>query len=77
MSTNLDPPDLPEVLRAGLCAACRHARRIASPRRTYVKCGLASSDSRLEKYPVLPVASCVGFEADSEEREGGGRFTRS
>ena len=46
----------------GLCATCRHARRVPTPRATYWLCGRAATDPRFEKYPRLPVLSCPGYE---------------
>jgi len=48
---------------AGLCAACRHARRVTSPKlSTFVRCDLNATDPRFPKYPRLPVARCEGFQ---------------
>ncbi len=47
----------------GLCAACRHVRRVAGKRgQSYVLCGLSGTDLRFRKYPSLPVRVCAGFE---------------
>lgn len=49
--------------RAGLCATCAHARRIASAKgSTFWLCGLAARDPRFPKYPPLPVLRCPGYE---------------
>lgn len=59
---------------AGLCAACRHARRIRSDKGSiFILCGLAATDPRYPKYPRLPVHSCDGFEpvpADPVDHKG-------
>ena len=59
---------------AGLCAVCRHARRIRSNKGSvFFLCGLAATDPRFPKYPRLPVLSCDGFEpvlAKSDEPAG-------
>ena len=48
---------------AGLCTNCRHARRVQSDRGSvFVRCELALSDARFEKYPRLPVLVCEGYE---------------
>jgi hypothetical protein len=48
---------------AGLCANCRHARRIQSDRGSvFAMCELALTDAWFEKYPRLPVLSCAGYE---------------
>ena len=46
----------------GLCARCRHARRVPTPRSVFWLCELAASDTRFERYPRLPVLECPGFE---------------
>jgi hypothetical protein len=52
-----------ERLEAGLCADCRHARRIASARgSTFHLCARAASDPRYARYPRLPVLHCPGHE---------------
>jgi hypothetical protein len=49
---------------AGLCASCRHARRIESRRgSTFLLCARAASDPRYARYPRLPVLDCPGHEA--------------
>jgi hypothetical protein len=51
-----------ERMRAGLCAACVHARRIESDRGSvFYMCGLSESDPGYPKYPRLPVIQCRGF----------------
>ncbi|MCC6132658.1 MAG: hypothetical protein IT186_22250 [Acidobacteria bacterium] len=67
MSSPQESPDPSLILRAGLCAACRHAKLIPSPRRTYVLCRRATGEPGLEKYPVLPVSTCWAFEEDLRE----------
>jgi len=48
--------------RAGLCASCKHVRRILSDRGSvFYLCQLAKTDSRFPKYPRLPVLSCTGY----------------
>lgn len=50
----------PEI---GLCAACRHARRIRSARgSTFWRCARADTDPRFARYPPLPVHVCRGHE---------------
>jgi uncharacterized protein len=47
---------------AGLCATCRHARRIRSASgSTFTFCELSRRDERYPKYPRLPVRSCEGW----------------
>jgi len=52
-----------ERARAGLCAVCVHARRIASDRgaRFYL-CELSAVDPAYRKYPALPVMRCAGYQ---------------
>lgn len=48
---------------AGLCASCRHARRVASRRGSlFLLCGRAADDPRFRRYPPLPVLRCAGHE---------------
>lgn len=50
--------------RVGLCAQCRHARRVDSAKgSTFWMCGRAATDPRYAKYPPLPVVRCPGHEA--------------
>ncbi len=46
----------------GLCARCRHARRVETPRSVFWRCDLAERDPRFERYPRLPVLVCIGYE---------------
>jgi hypothetical protein len=65
-----------DELRVGLCARCRHARRVPTPRSVFWLCQRAATDPRFERYPRLPVQSCPGFEAGvpgSGEAEPGER----
>lgn len=48
---------------AGLCATCRHAERLASPRSTFLRCRRADADPAYPRYPPLPVTNCPGHEA--------------
>jgi hypothetical protein len=48
--------------RIGLCATCRNARVVQTPRSTFWMCQLSSTDPRFDKYPRLPVLECSGFE---------------
>ena len=48
---------------AGLCADCRHARRIGNRRGSvFLLCDRAATDPRYRRYPPLPVVSCAGYE---------------
>ncbi len=54
----------------GLCANCRHVNVIKSAKGSFfVMCGLAKTDSRFEKYPLLPVFQCAGYRPPAEESE--------
>jgi hypothetical protein len=47
----------------GLCAGCRHARRLASDRGSvFWQCQLSFTDPRFPKYPRLPVRDCLGYQ---------------
>jgi hypothetical protein len=47
----------------GLCAVCQHAKLNETRRGTaYLRCTRAAWDSRLPRYPRLPVTQCVGFD---------------
>ena len=51
--------------RVGLCVDCVHARRIESDRGSiFFLCQLALTDGRFQKYPLLPVFSCPGYEKE-------------
>jgi hypothetical protein len=47
---------------AGLCADCRHAELLRSPRSTFLRCRLADRDAAFPRYPALPVVACAGHE---------------
>ncbi len=48
---------------AGLCDRCSHSALADSERSLFVRCERAGEDSRLRRYPVLPVECCVGYQA--------------
>jgi hypothetical protein len=51
----------------GLCATCQHAKLNETRRGTvYLRCTRAAWDSRLPRYPRLPVTRCVGFDPVGE-----------
>jgi hypothetical protein len=53
--------------RVGLCADCRHRRRIESRKgSTFFFCRRSEADPRYPRYPRLPVLQCPGFEAETE-----------
>ena len=48
---------------AGLCQTCVHAKLNETNRGTaYLRCTRAAWDTRLPRYPRLPVLECPGFE---------------
>ena len=52
----------------GLCASCKHMRRIESDRGSvFYLCQLSKVDPRFPKYPRLPVLSCIVYEKQSVE----------
>jgi hypothetical protein len=59
--------DRPALDRVGLCASCRHAKRIVSSKGSeFWLCGRAERDPKFRKYPPLPVVRCSGYEALTE-----------
>ncbi|MGH7740636.1 MAG: hypothetical protein ACRENS_01290 [Candidatus Eiseniibacteriota bacterium] len=60
---------MPEPVKreVGLCARCRHASRVPTPRSVFWLCRLAATDSRFERYPRLPVIACLGHEPGEPE----------
>jgi hypothetical protein len=51
----------------GLCASCKHVRRIESDRGSvFYLCELSKVDPRFPKYPRLPVLICAGYEEAPE-----------
>ena len=62
----------PPIPISGLCATCRHARRVPTPRSVFWMCGLAATDARFERYPRLPVLACPGYEKGEPTRAGAG-----
>ncbi len=54
-----------ERAEVGLCADCRHARRVESDRGSvFWRCELSVSDLSFPKYPRLPVRECRGYAAE-------------
>jgi len=52
-----------ESARVGLCADCRHARRIESGKGSrFFLCRRSESDPAFPRYPRLPVRECRGYE---------------
>jgi hypothetical protein len=61
-----DAPGAPAELRrsVGQCVDCRFARTQTSARGSrFWRCQRAEWDSRLLRYPPLPVRGCPGFES--------------
>lgn len=55
----------------GLCGTCRHSRRVVSGKgSTFLLCRRSKTDSRYPRYPRLPVAECLGWEAGSGAEDG-------
>jgi len=55
-----------DLAGVGLCATCKHMRRITSDRGSvFYLCELAKVDARFPKYPRLPVVECEGYERDA------------
>jgi len=52
-----------DAVIAGLCATCRHTRKVASARGSlFVLCERSAADASFPKYPRLPVLQCSGYE---------------
>lgn len=50
--------------QTGLCATCRHLKRVDSCRGpVYFQCLLSLKDKAYARYPRLPVVNCAGFSA--------------
>jgi hypothetical protein len=65
-----DSPWLKLGVDPGLCVGCLHAKLNETRRGTaYLRCTRAAWDTRLPRYPRLPVTQCVGF--DPAERSPG------
>jgi hypothetical protein len=58
----------PEI---GLCASCRHARTVDTPRSRFWRCARSATDPRYPKYPRLPMLECPGYEPAEAETPGG------
>ena len=54
------PSEVPQ--HAGLCALCRHARSVPTPRSMFLLCERSVKDATFERYPRLPIRTCRGFE---------------
>lgn len=61
---------------AGLCERCRHARRVASARSSFLRCARSDADSAFPRYPRLPVLACAGFEPVPPPADGHGTDAR-
>lgn len=57
-------------MRAGLCDACAHQRRVPAARASYSLCRLSADDPRFPRYPPLPVLRCAGFTPVPPPAEG-------
>ncbi len=57
------PVPAPGAEGTGLCAGCRWHRIIENRRGShFVLCERAAWDTRLTRYPPLPVRECAGYE---------------
>ena len=57
---------------AGLCASCRHARVVATPRSQFLLCERSRTDPTYARYPRLPMRACPGHERGEPGAETGG-----
>lgn len=63
--------DANEVLRVGLCIACRRHRLVVSGRGArFHMCELSKSDPAYPRYPPLPVLACAGYAPDETHVAG-------
>ena len=46
----------------GLCAHCRHARIVSTPRSEFWLCERSRHDTSYQRYPRLPMLQCPGHE---------------
>ena len=54
----------------GLCPTCKYVKVIQSARGSrFVLCHRAKFDERFDKYPRLPVLTCVGYEPQPQDNE--------
>jgi hypothetical protein len=53
---------------AGLCATCRHARPVDTPRSHFWLCALSATDPSFARYPRLPVLECPGYQPGVSNR---------
>ncbi len=51
-----------DPIAVGLCARCRHARLVETPRSRFWLCERSRHDTSYERYPRLPMLECRGFE---------------
>jgi len=57
-----------ERTQAGLCADCRHSRKMTSDRgAVFWLCELSKVDAGFAKYPQLPMRACAGYESVEKE----------
>ncbi|RCK70823.1 hypothetical protein DT076_05410 [Desertihabitans brevis] len=74
MSQARAPGRLDGLPPAGLCGSCAHAllnRTRRGP--VYLRCGAASSDDRLPRYPRLPVVACPAHLPLADDSPADGR----
>ncbi len=51
-----------DMKSAGLCADCRNARRVTTPRSEFLLCEKSRTDASYARYPRLPMLACPGYE---------------
>ena len=56
--------------QVGLCAGCRHARQVSTPRSRFWLCERSLEDASYDRYPRLPVLACRGFEPGEATQSG-------
>jgi hypothetical protein len=51
-----------EAQGTSLCVRCRHARRVETPRSSFILCEMSRHDASYVRYPQQPLLACRGFE---------------
>jgi hypothetical protein len=50
------------MIEVGLCATCKHSRKVKGTRTTFWMCRRSATDRSFPQYPRLPVLRCRGYE---------------
>jgi hypothetical protein len=49
-------------VQVGLCASCKHSRKVPAARTVFWMCELSRTDRSFPRYPRLPILQCRGYE---------------